>query len=177
MRKLVLGSVLAFGLPTLAFGQTQAPKPGAEYQRMDTFIGTWKGEGEQKPNPIGAPAGKYLGTMTCSKFAGGFHVVCDLQGTIGGTPSREMLIFGYDVEEKTYTWFDIDNTGFNGVAHGTVQGSTWTFLFEMKAGGKPLKLKAGSVEQSPTVFLNKVEFSLDGGPWGLLGEWKFTKTK
>lgn len=88
-----------------------------------------------------------------------------------------MAIFSYDAEERTYTWFDIDNTGMNAIAHGSLQGNTWTFLFEMKAGGKPVKLKVGLVEQSPTVILNKAELSVDGGPWGLLIEAKFAKTK
>jgi hypothetical protein len=165
MRTLVLSAVLAFGPATLVFPQAQAVAPGPEYQRLEHFVGTWKVEGEQKPNPFGAPAGKFLGSETCSKFTGGFQVVCNLEGTIGGAPYREMATFGYDPEEKAYTWYDIDNNGWNGLAHGTVQGSTWTFLWQMKAGGKPLSFRMQLVEQSPTGTLIKGEFSLDGGPW------------
>ena len=163
--RFAFGVALAFGLATLVSAQAQAPGPGPEYQRLDYLVGTWKVEGEQKPNPVGAPVGKFLGTETCTKFAGGFHVVCNVEAMIGGTPYREMAIFGYDAEEKTYTWFDVDNTGMNGLAHGTLQGSTWSFLWEMKTGGKPLKLKMLLVEQSPTVIQGKAEVSLDGGPW------------
>ena len=115
---------------TLVFPQGQAVAPGPEFQRLEHFLGTWKVEGEQKPNPLGAPAGRVAGTETCSKFTGGFQVVCNLEGTIGGAPYREMATFGYDPEEKAYTWYDIDNNGWDGLAHGTVQGTTWSFLWE-----------------------------------------------
>jgi hypothetical protein len=178
MRKSAVAAVFAFGLPIVASAQPQsAAGPGPEYQRLDSLVGTWNGAGEQKPNLLGAPVGKYVGTMTCSRFLGGYQVVCSIQATIEKTPFREMAIFGYDAEDKVYTWFDIDSSGMNGLGHGSKQGNAWTFLFDMKAAGKPLKLRAGLVEHSPGVILNKAEVSLDGAPWATLFDARFTKTK
>jgi hypothetical protein len=171
------GVAVVFGITTLVSAQAQAPAPGPEYQRLGYFVGTWNMEGEVKPNPFGAPAGKISGTQTCNEFPGRFEVVCNLDLKIGGAPYREMGIFGYDPESSTYTWYDIDSKGFNAFGHGTPQGSTWTFAWELRSGGKPLGLRTRLVEQSPTVLVNESEFSLDHGPWVRLIESKNTKTK
>lgn len=168
--------VLAVCLPTVAVGQGPVLKPEPEYQLLGHWVGTWRMEGQQFHSPLGA-AGKISVTLTCSVFSGGFHVVCNGDGTIGGGPYRELALFGYDPEERSYTWLAIDSTGMNGLARGSAKAGTWTFLFEMKTGGQPLKAKVTMVEQSPTVITVKTEVSVAGAPWLPHNDATLTKRK
>jgi hypothetical protein len=149
--------------------------PGPAFERLAYFVGTWTGEGEQKPGPAGGAAGKFAGTMTCTRFDGGFQVVCHVEGTMAGKPYREMAVFGYDAGAKAYTWYDIDNTGMNGLGRGTYREGAWTYVFEMTAKEKPLKMRITLAKKSPTVFVNKGELAVDGQPWVPAVEARFTR--
>jgi Protein of unknown function (DUF1579) len=177
MRVLVLVGVVTLASAGAVRGQEPSATPSPAHQRLDYFVGTWNGVGEQMPHSPGGAAEKFLGTMSCTRFTGGFHVVCSLEGTMGGKQFREMATFGYDGEAKAYTWYDIDNTGMNGLGHGSIEKGTWTYLFEMKAGGQPLRLKVVLAEQSPTTFLNTAELSVNGKPWELVVKATFNRTK
>jgi Protein of unknown function (DUF1579) len=177
MRRLVLVGVVALASAGGVRGQEPSTAQNPAYQRLDYFVGTWKGVGEQKPNSDGSGGGKFVGTMSCTKFAGGFHVVCSLEGTMGGKEFREMATFGYDAEEKAYTWYDIDNTGMNGLARGSLEKGTWTYVFESKSGGQPLRLKVALAEQGPTTFVNTAEVSVEGKPFELVVKATFNRTK
>ncbi len=177
MRRVVLAAVVACASAGAVRGQEQSPAPDPAFQRLAYFVGSWKGEGEQKATSLGSPAAKFAGSMSCSAYAGGFHVVCNMDGTMGARPLHEMAIFGYDAEAKAYTWYDIDNTGMNGLARGSLEKGTWTYLFEMKAGGKVIKMKIGLVEQSPDTFLNVADVSVDGQPWEPMIRATFKRSK
>ena len=177
MRTLVLVGVVTLTAAGAVRGQEQSGAPSPAHQRLDYFVGTWNGVGEQMPHSPGGAAEKFVGTMSCIKFAGGFHVVCSLEGTMGAKEFREMATFGYDGEEKAYTWYDIDNTGMNGLGRGSLERGTWTYLFEMKAGGQPVRLKVALAEQSPTTFLNTAELSVNGKPWEPVVKATFNRTK
>jgi hypothetical protein len=176
MKKLlVVVFVLAFAVPCLA--QTaQPPKPGAEVQKLAYHVGTWKGEGEIKAGPFG-PAGKFSGTDTCEWFAGGFHVVCRSEGTGPTGKHTELYIFGFDAEAKAYTYYGITSEGESGSSKGSLAGSTWTWLWDGKAAGKPAKYRITEVEVSPTSYTFKIEYSVAGGPWTVVMEGKSAKVK
>jgi ketosteroid isomerase-like protein len=153
------------------------PKPDAspEIKRLASLIGSWKGEEEFKASPMG-PGGKGAFTMDCQWFSGGFQVICRSEGTTPAGPMQGLAVYGYDAEAKTYTVYGMDNTGFGGLGKGSVQGKTWTYSFDFKVGGKPMKARSTVVEVSPAEVTLKEEFSA-GGPWALLGEGKATKVK
>jgi hypothetical protein len=142
---------------------------------LGSLIGSWKGEEEFKPSPMG-PGGKGAFTMDCQWFSGGFQVICRTEGTMPSGPMQGLAVYGYDAEAKTYTAYGMDNTGFGGLGKGSVRDKTWTYSFDFKAGGKPMRARSTVVEVSPTEVALKDEFSA-GGPWTLLGEGKATKVK
>lgn len=173
--KVSLALIGVVSVSWLAVAQEPTPKPGPEHQRLGVFVGTWKVQGEQKASLLGNATGTFRGTETCKWFAGNLHLVCELDATIGRVPYREMATLSYDPEGKTYTWFDIDNMGMNALGHGTLQAGTWTFVWETTAGGKRLRTRFRTVEQSPTVHLNTWDLSVDGGAWVPVGNSIATK--
>jgi hypothetical protein len=179
MKRLVLVVFLALAVPCLAFGQAQTaqpPKAGPEVQKLAYNVGTWKFEGEDKASPFG-PGGKFSGTETCEWFAGGFHIVCRSEGTGPEGKTTELAILAYDAEAKAYTYHAISSRGESGSSKGSLTGSTWTWLWDGKAAGKPAKYRLTEVEVSPTSSTFKLENSVAGGPWTVIQDGKSTKVK
>jgi len=153
-----------------------ARRPTVKVQKLAYYVGTWKGEGEVKAGPFG-PAGKFSGTDTCEWFAGGFHLVCRGEGTSPEGKRTGLSILAYDAEAKAYTYYGISSFGESDAAKGSLTGSTWTWLWDGKAAGKPAKYRITQVEVSPTSYTFGIENSVAGGPWTVLMEGKFTKIK
>jgi len=167
MRKLLASSLLALCAAGPALARKPAPTPGPEYERLEFLVGKWKGGGELKATPVSA-AGSFTAKIDCSRFPGGRNVVCRLDGTIATAPYHELAIFGYDPDAKQYTWYDIDSQGVGSLARGSIEGETWIFAFEMKADGKPVKVRATITQRGTTRFTNDTEVSVNGGPWLLM---------
>lgn len=90
-------------------------------------------------------------------------------------PYSELDLMGYDPEAKAYYNYVIDGLGGSQVFLGTKKENVWSYLCDLKAGGKSVKFRWSVVEVSPTLITWKSELSLDGGPWILAGEAKATK--
>lgn len=156
--------------------QAQAPKPGPEHKRLAYFVGTWKGEGEMKPGPMG-PGGKMTSTDTCEWFEGNYTVICRYEGTGPTGPSKGIGILGYNPEEKVYTYYGVDNTSMNmaSVPKGTVKGDTWTYTDEGTMGGQKYKSRVVIKELSPTSQSFRMEMQGPDGKWAPVMESKSTK--
>src|SRR5437660_286875 len=100
------GIILAAGvvLASLAWGQTEMPKPGPEQKKLDMLAGSWTIEGDVKPNPTG-PGGKMSEDEKCEWMAGGFFLIChvDFKSASMGSGAG-MSVLGYSNEEKSYTY-------------------------------------------------------------------------
>ena len=153
----------------------EAPKPGPEVKRLGYFVGTWMGEGDMKENPFGMPSGKFTSTDKCEWFSGGYQVVCHTSGKSPMGPSQGLGILAYDAENKVYTYYGIDNSGFATLSKGNVDGKNWVFTDESKMGGKTFHGRYSMTEDSPTSYSFKYEMSEDGNNWALIMEGKSTK--
>lgn len=155
------------------------PKPGAQIERLGYYLGTWRGEGETKGGPFG-PAGKLSSTITCDRFAGGFHVVCRGEEK-GPTGTRTFLnILAYDEKAKAYTEYGISSLGDSEYSTGgSVVGNKRTFIKDLDSNGegKPTKLRYIEVQVSPTLYTYHAEASIGGGPWTVIAEGKVTKVR
>lgn len=167
---LVVGAAIASQAPA------QVPKPGAEVQKLAYWVGTWKFEGEAKASDFG-PAGTFSGEESCEWFTGGFHVVCRSTETSTMGKATGMSVMAYSAEDKAYTLYSISSRGENFYGKGEFAGATLTTTWEGKIGGKPAKVRGAVVQVSPTVYTFKMEGSIAGGPWALVGEGKSTKVK
>jgi hypothetical protein len=170
---LLLTSGLAFGQASME----QTPKPGPEAQKLDYYLGSWKGEGETKGGPLG-PAGKLSSKMTCERFTGGFHVVCRGEET-GPTGKRAFLnILSYDQEKKAYTEYSISSFGESEYDQGgSFAEGKLVFLLDGDAGGKPAKFRYTELQVSPDLYIYQTEASLAGAPWMKIAEGKITRVK
>ncbi|MBI4469230.1 MAG: DUF1579 family protein [Acidobacteria bacterium] len=102
MKRITLTLIVIGMMSTGAFAQKPTRKPGEEQKRIGFFAGKWNFDGESKPSPMG-PGGKFTGTENCEWFPGGFHLVCESDGTSPMGPMKGRSIMGYDPGEKTYT--------------------------------------------------------------------------
>jgi hypothetical protein len=172
-------TVVAVGLMLLLFAvaaqaQIPAPKPGPEHQKLGSFVGNWKWEGEYRASPF-SPAGKVVGTSACTWFEGGFHVVCQATEQDPTGSYKFMRIRGWNPEQKSYEWNDIDSRGAMNSIRFTVSGNTWTGLYYQKVGAKPYHIRLTAVVNSPTLITYKVEHSEDGKTWTIFYEDKTMK--
>lgn len=154
----------------------EMPKPGPEIKKLGYFVGTWKSEGELKPNNFGMPAGKYASSDKCEWFSGGFHVVCHStsKGPMGATHGLGLL--GYNSEEKVYTYAGIDSSGMGEMgSKGKVEGEAWTYTSESMMGGKKMWGRYSMMISSPDSYTFKYETSADGNQWALMMDGKATR--
>src|SRR5918992_5921371 len=93
--------VVALSTPGAQMGPAQ---PGPENKNLEHFVGTWKMEGTMEPSPMG-PGGSFTGTETCRMFDGGFHLVCDSEGSGAMGPMKGHMILAYDRGAKVYRYF------------------------------------------------------------------------
>jgi hypothetical protein len=168
--------LLAFAGTILAQEQPKMPKPGSEQERLKYFVGKWNFEFEMKQSPFG-PAGKVEGTDRNEMMPGGFFLISHSKGKGTMGEIRGLSIFGYDADEKVYTYYSVNNWGEDELAKGTVDGKTWTWNAESEMGGKNVKTRFTLNEVSPTFYTLKFDAMSDSTSWTMLMEGKATKVK
>ena len=140
---------LSSGL-ALAQAPAEKPKPGPEHKKLAYFVGKWTAEAEMKPSPF-MPGGRMTNHDTCEWFDGGFAVVCRSEGKGPMGPTKALGILGYSTEEKTYTYYAVNNGPMDmaTVPRGTVQDRSWVYDDEAKMGGKMVKSRRSSATTAP----------------------------
>ncbi len=152
----------------------QPPKPSAELKKLDYFAGTWKLDGETKPGPFG-PGGKITGTEHNQWMDGNFFLVShsEMKGAMGS--GKGLAVFGYNPDEKVYTYHEFNSMGEADQAKGTLEGDTWTWTNESKMQDKTYKGRFTVKTESPTAYNFKFEMQPEGGDWATVMEGKATK--
>jgi hypothetical protein len=168
--------ILAFGGTILAQEPPKMPKPGPEHERLNYFSGKWNFEFEMKESPFG-PAGKVAGTDRNEMMPGGFFLISHSKGKGTMGEIRGLAIFGYDNDEKLYSYYSVNNWGEKELSKGTVQGDTWTWNAESEMGGKDVKTRFTVKEVSRTSYTMKFDVSSDSTAWTTVMEGKATKVK
>jgi hypothetical protein len=159
---------------SLAKSPPQMPTPGPEVKRLGYFVGKWRSEGEMKPSPFGA-GGKYTESEDVEWMPGGFFLLIHSDEKTPMGNGTTLMILGYNVEKKAYTFNAFDSMGESETAMGTLEGDTWTWLSDSVMGGKAVKTRFTMKELSPTSYSTKLEMSADGRAWTTIMEGKTTK--
>lgn len=129
-----LSSLLFIGLflcqPVLHAQEPEMPKPQKEHEWLQQFVGKWETESKASMGPDQPPV-ECKGSIEC-RMLGGFWVVSEYQGDMGGTPMTGLQTIGYDPAEKKYvgTWVD------------SVMNHMWRYEGFVEEGGKKLVLEA-----------------------------------
>jgi len=165
--------ILSCGFTALSLAQAppEPPKPGPEHKKLEYFVGTWRVEGEVKPNDY-MPAGKNVSTLTYTLGSGGFFVEWRGEGEKYPTTHG---IMAYDSQAKVYTEFYVNSAGLVGTATGTVNGNTWTFMIEDKWMGQAIKGRTTITVKSASQFTTKYEMADANGRYVTITEGTSTK--
>ncbi len=145
----------------------EMPKPAPELQKLASFAGTWHLSGEMMKSPMG-PGGKMTATEHCSWFAGHYFLTCRVEGNGPMGKSTGLEMFGYDANDKVYTYASFDSMGTHETATGTVDGNKWTWNNEQKMGDKTMKGRFIVTQVSPDENTFSWSISPDGETWSEL---------
>lgn len=176
--RLAIASVMILVCAALVAAQNPppAPTPAPEIKKLDYFAGNWKSEGDMKPSSFG-PGGKFTATEHNEWMDGGFFLLTHGNETTPMGSGTGMGVFGYDTNEKVYTFHEFNSMGESVHAKGTLAGDTWTWTNEEKMQGKTMRGRYTVKTISPTSYTFKFEMAPEGGDWSTIMEGKATKTK
>jgi len=165
--------ILICGFTALSLAQAppERPKPGPESKKLEYFVGTWKTEGQIKPNEY-VPAGKSVTTETFRLGPGGFSLEFDRPE---GQIPRTQGITAYDSHAKVYTTFYVSSAGLVGGGTGTVDGNTWTWMLEDKWLGEAVKGRTTVTIKSASQLTSKYEMLDANGRYVTIVEGTSTK--
>ena len=173
---LALATLLTAASTAVAQAPAGTPKPGPEHKRLAYFEGKWATEGEQKANPFG-PAGKFSSTDVCEWVLDGFFLKCTSEGKDPLGSIRSFALWGYDTENKAYTFYGADSRGFGGPSEGSLKGKVWTITSSMNMKGKTIRSRWVVTEASPAEYTFKWDMADEKGDWQTLAEGKSTRAK
>jgi ketosteroid isomerase-like protein len=153
-------------LPTGSLKADASP----ELKKLDWFAGRWAEELESRDaSPLG-PGGKSTMIVDCRWFAGGTSMFCTTDGATPAGPYHDVMVYTYDAEARAYRGFDADSMGPAAPFLLTPSTDGWTFSYELKSGGKPLKLRLTLFNLSKDACSMKQEVATGGGPFVVVGE-------
>jgi|SRR5579864_1747009 len=167
---LIFAAMTVLALAIVMAQNPPQPQPGPEIKKLDYFAGNWKSEGEMKPSPFG-PGGKLSGSDHNEWMQGGFFLLSHSANTSAMGSETGLGIFGYDAQNKVYTFDEFNSTGETVHAKGTIAGDTWTWTSEDQNGKGRFTVKI----LSPTSYSFKFELASKGSDFITLVEGKATK--
>ncbi|MBV9300847.1 MAG: DUF1579 family protein [Acidobacteriaceae bacterium] len=160
-------------LSVSAYSQAERmPSPSPELKKLDYFAGTWKTQGQMKPNQFG-PGGSFSSTDHWEWQKGNFFLVGHSEFKIASMGEGvELAVMGYDPAKKVFTYESFNSSGEHEVATGSFSGDTWTWN-----AGEQSSFKWRFIEKvlSPTSFSAKFEGTQDGTNWNTVFEATYTK--
>lgn len=167
MKRILLPVVALCALLTAISLQAQAPPPpAAELQKLDFMTGHWTVEGTAVMGPPGTPATKWSGSSDVEWMDGKYFLV-EHNGMELGPMGKinELAVYGYDPDNKVYTYTAFSSTGEAEKSTGTVSGDTWVWNSNEHMGGMTMKGRFTMKVLSPTSYTMKFELSQDGTNW------------
>ena len=150
----------------------QLPKPAAELQRLNAFVGKWKTEGQQHAGPVG-PAARVTAVQTFEWLPGNFFLIHRFDGRVGDDVAACIEITGYDAGNRTYRLHTYYNTGLQNDWQLDPRGDGWMLTGTWQMAGQATKVRCaiafGDDGKSMTA---KWESSVDGATWQLFWDLK-----
>jgi hypothetical protein len=146
------------------------PQHGAEHEKLAYFLGKWVYEEDVKPTAFSL-SGKYTYTESCEWFAGEFAIVCHVYNHDGAPMG--LSIMGYDLREKTYTYFSTRSNGESAFQRGTIDGDVWTWTDDSKT----IHGRFTEKTVNPDTATYTYEMARGSEPWTQVTEGKQTRQK
>src|SRR5436309_2929865 len=172
----ILFVLLTLVLASSAYAQMGPPTPAPELKKLDFMAGDWTTEGTFIPGPPGTPPSKFSTTSHAAWMEGNFFLVENSDSNLEGMgKSKELVVMGWDPDQKVYTYRNFTSMGQSELSTGTINGDTWTWMGDEHYGGMAFKGRVTMKILSPTSYSIKFELSQDGTNWFPAMEGKATK--
>jgi hypothetical protein len=150
-------------------------KPGSEHEKLALFVGKWAAEADFKPSDTSS-GGKSNWTEACEWFEGNYALNCHSEGEFGGHPFKEISVMAYDEPEKTYVYFETNNSDESDLWRGKVEGDTWTWTEKGMTHGKPTQMRFTQRFSADSISL-KLEEAVGDAPFKLVMNGKQARQK
>lgn len=127
-------SLIVFGLfvcqPVVQAQEPEMPAPQKEHEWLQRFVGKWESESKASTGPDQPPV-ECKGSIAC-RMLGGFWLVSEYEGDMGGMAFKGLQTIGYDPAKKKYvgTWVD------------SMMNHMWMYEGSVDEGGTKLVLEA-----------------------------------
>lgn len=173
---IVLAAFIVYA--TVAEEQTapQPRKPSPEVAKLGYFLGDWRLESELKTSRA-THGTKFVSTAHNEWLEGGFFLVGESDQSGGGQNAKSLTVFGYDPNEKTYTYDAFTSIGQIERATGKVEGNTWIWNNEHKIENEVFRGRLVIETISPTSYKFKYEMADERSGWSTIMEGTATKIK
>ena len=157
------GMVMVACVASTAHAQTPVTR-SAERAALDYFVGTWKISSEMKATALG-PAGRMMATERCEWFSGGFHLVCESNGTGPAGEVRSMAVLSYHVEQRSHVYYAISSVSPDAeYAKGSKTADGWSWTSESRADGKTVRSRFTMFATTPANYQMRWEIN-EGTEW------------
>src|SRR5258708_40285763 len=131
--------------------QVGSPTPAPELKTLDLLAGDWTTEGTFVPGPRGTPSYKITAKSHAEWMEGNFFLVEHGESTLEGMgDSKELVVMGYDSDQKVYTYRNFSSMGQSELSTGKVDGDTWTWAGDEHINGMTIKSRYTMKVTSPT---------------------------
>jgi hypothetical protein len=171
----ILSGLAAFGLGSHSTTvMAQAPQ-SAELKKLDAWTGQWTTRGTLYKTAY-SPAGEITITMTCNWSAYNAYIICDHLFSGPRGKSDDITIYTYNAADKSYKFYDVDQSGTPRNTPMSIEGDIWTYSSEMEKDGKKIQIKTINDFSKPGVVTWNTKYSDDAGAhWTLMNEGVDTK--
>jgi hypothetical protein len=154
----------------------QSPQ-SAETRKLDAWTGKWTTTGKLYKTAY-SPAGEITITMTCNWSAYNAYMICDHLFSGPRGKSDDISIYTYNSADKSYKFYNVDQSGTARNTPMTIEGNIWTYSSEMEKDGKKILIKTINDFSKPGTVTWNTKYSDDAGAhWTLMNEGVDTKVR
>jgi hypothetical protein len=177
-----LAATLVSGLAAFAlvsYSSTVSPQSqqSAETKKLDAWTGQWTTRGKLYKTPY-SPEGEITITMTCGWSAYNAYMICDHLFSGPRGKSDDITIYTYNAADKSYKFYNVDQSGTPRNTPMAIEGDVWTYSSEMEKVGKKILIKTINDFSKPGVVAWNTKYSDDAGAhWTLMNEGIDTKAR
>lgn len=131
----------------------QAAEAAGPRAALEFFIGLWTVKGSEATY-----------RESCEWLSPESFVICTAKDTDPAGPSQSISIFGYDDEDRAYTYAGYGSGGSSRALRGWLRDGVWVFTGQRDRGTESVRWQV-TIAPVPTGFLFVQQTSSNGGPW------------
>jgi hypothetical protein len=172
-----MSTLAALSLASHSSTVSAQAQQSAELKRLDAWRGQWTTRGRLYKTAY-SPEGEITITMTCGWSAYNAYMICDHLFSGPRGKSDDITIYTYNATDKSYKFYNVDQSGTPRNTPMTVEGDIWTYSSEMEKDGKKIPIKTINDFSNPGVVTWNTKYSDDAGAhWTLMNEGVDTKIR